>query len=436
MCMFSAQNTNGIFILAVIVMIDIGSTDMYVAGGVSAFNDTGAVVALGYTDGSQVNGTIGLASLDFSGYKIPAQAFINVTNGDTGYWPGLIGLGFDSPSHPIPSAITAAGLNGTLIGKSVLSNIFDQNPDKRRIFALSLSRNDDQGGTADGSLDIDEYDDLYPEVEWSGGWSILMDGMFFNDIRDAIYSAVPGAVHTGPNSTFNENVWVIPCDAAIDLHTMFGGQNSSLHPLELSDVHVFSGPDGQSYTVCTRAIANDRAMGWGRDTLFGRTFLRNVYAVFGFGNETTGPYAQMLSQTNFTVAAADFSAIRSQLLTNGPPELFPADLVQRLDGPSSTSIASSSTSTASSPASCAPTGDLGGQSIRQLDLAANAPSTASTSDSKLSKYGPIVIGANLALLLLLMCLAVSRLVITGRRSGPQGARDAKYTPVKLREDMP
>lgn len=43
-----------------------------------------------------------------------------------------------------------------------------------------------------------------------------------DDVRNAIYSAVPGAVHTSPNSTFNGDAWVVPCNTAIDLHTMFG----------------------------------------------------------------------------------------------------------------------------------------------------------------------------------------------------------------------
>lgn len=142
---------------------------------------------------------------------------------------------------------------------------------------------------------------------------------------------------------------------------------------------------------------------------------------FSFGNESTGAYAQLLSLTDKTTAAADFSTIRSQLLAAGPPELSPADLVQRLDGSLSTS-----------------TGDSGGGSqsaAAQLNVAANAPSPAT--DSKLSKYGPIVIGllgANLALLLFVLCLGVSHLVRAGGRMGPQGARNAKYTPVKLRED--
>ncbi|KAJ7142454.1 aspartic peptidase domain-containing protein [Mycena epipterygia] len=428
------------------VIIDTGSTDMYISsppGGIGPFNDTGAVAALHYEDGAGINGTVGLASFEIAGYTIPAQAFINVTNGAGDGFSGLVGLGFDAPSDPIPSGLTAVGLNGTLIGKSVLSSIFDQNPDKPRMFGLSLSRNGDQGGTANGSLTIGEYDVRYSAVqhapllsqfpEGSNDWSVLMDGIFVNDvqipwatdpkgtvpagkvhglldsdttlfyvpedIRNAIYSIVPGAVHTAQNSSWYGDAWVIPCDTAIDLHTMFGqysrGQNFTLHPLDLSNLDVLSGPDGQNYTVCTGAI--DDGLGIGRDARFGQTFLRNVYTVFAFGNETTGAYVQMLSQTNKTAAVADFSAIRLQQLGSGPPELTPADLVQLFDGPLPTS-----------------TGDLGGSSqlvAAQQDIAANVPSTST--DSKLSKYGPIVIGllgANLALLLLLLSLAVFHLV--------------------------
>lgn len=174
---------------------------------------------------------------------------------------GLVGLGFDGPNGSIPSALTDAGYNGTDVGKAVLTSIYDQNPTAGRFFAFSLSRVGDVDDTADASLTISGYDEKYAAVQSapalpqypvnSGRWSVLASGvsvdgaaipwtaydtttpsgqtavlfdtgttnflvpkqvcrpriflfasrcLLCNQVRDAIYSAVPGAV-LAPNSS-------------------------------------------------------------------------------------------------------------------------------------------------------------------------------------------------------------------------------------------
>ncbi|KAJ7669242.1 aspartic peptidase domain-containing protein [Mycena polygramma] len=508
----------------VTLSIDTGSTDIFLhpwpAGGPGPFDATNATGSLQYVDGTGVNGTIGLASVEFFGYHIPAQAFINVTNAnnmDPSPFNGLVGLGFDSPSGPIPSGLSAANFtNASLVGKSLLGSIFDLNPDIPRFYALSLSRHDALGEYDDGSFDIGQYDPRYSEVQHApllpqfpeGGsdWSILTDGVFVNgskipwavdptanitdgkakglldtgtsfmnlprDVRDGIYSAIPGAVQTSENSSLGETTWVVPCETAIDLQIGFGGETFRIHPLDLSELDVLLGPDEKNYTVCKGVIFP----GTEPDALFGDLFLHNVYTVFGFGNETTGgAYIQLLSLTNET-SMTDYSNVRSPLLTSGPPELSPADLVQLFDGPSSSapeksttassttpsstssttsSTSSSSISTTSSTASSSPspisqsatassstssasTPPSEGVVAGDLAAAASLPTTTS-SDSKVAKYGPIVIGllgANLGLLLFLLYLGVSALVKHGRTVGsPRRTREAKYTPVRLGDDI-
>ncbi|KAJ7669240.1 aspartic peptidase domain-containing protein, partial [Mycena polygramma] len=459
------------------------------------------------------NGTVGLASFDFVGYKIPAQAFINATEGDGGEPPpffGLVGLGFDGPDDPIPRGLSAANFtNGSEVGKSVLTNIFNLYPDIPRFFALSLPRDGDQGASGDGSFAIGAYDDRYSEVqhapllpqfpENSGSWSILTDGIFVNgskiawavdpsanitagkakglldtgtaliylprDVQDSAYSTIPGAVQTTQNSSLFETAWVVPCGTAIDLQIGFGGETFRVHPLDLSELHVVLGPNGKNYTVCKGLILpNDD----GRDAIFGDVFLRNVYTVFGFGNETTGgAYIQLLSLTNET-SMTDYSNMRSPLLAGGPPELSPVDLVQLFDGPSSSaaeesttasSTTSSSTSTttsatsSSSPSTTSPSttspsataASTASSSTSQSgdviagDLAAAASVPTPSTDSKAPGYGPIMIGllgANLAILLFLLYLGVSALVKHDRTVGsPRRTREAKYAPVKLGEDI-
>lgn len=79
---------------------------------------------------------------------------------------GILGLGFDTAvgGSLIDNAVQQAqGTNATW-GRSVLSNIFAQDPSGSDYIAISLSRTHDQEGTADGSLAIAEYDSNYAAV--------------------------------------------------------------------------------------------------------------------------------------------------------------------------------------------------------------------------------------------------------------------------------
>ncbi|KAJ7801053.1 aspartic peptidase domain-containing protein [Mycena olivaceomarginata] len=520
------------------VMLDTGSTDMWVAptGGISgAFNDTGAFATIAYGDGSNfVNGSVGLGLVEVAGFSIPNQAFINVTNSvgeesdvAQGIF-GLVGFGFDGPRGSIPSSLTAAGYNGTDVGKAVLSSIFAQDPSKGQFFAFSLSRVGDVQDSADASLVISGYDDKYSAVQSapllpqfpvnSGRWSVLTEGISVGglaipwtslgsdapggqtavlfdtgttnflvpaEVRDAIYSAVPGAVlaknSSIPNLKFSEDedVWVIPCNTPVNLTTKFAGQEFPIHPLDLSDMAHLIGPDGKNYTICVGSITNGgQILGPGLDALYGDSFLRNVYSVFSFGNDTTPPNVQLLADTKTEEAAADFLTVRAELLANSPgPELAPQDIINLFDGPSSASSASASASStptssdstpassvgsftptsaestpvtsaisstptsavADMPACTVPAGsDVAASKLGKpaLDLADN--STSGT-DSTIAKYGPIIIGllaANLVLLLIVAFLGVMNYVRNGRSSGPTRALNPSYAPVKLREDEP
>ncbi|KAJ6567113.1 aspartic peptidase domain-containing protein [Mycena capillaripes] len=492
------------------VMLDTGSTDAWVApiGGISgSFNDTGAVALIAYGDGSNfVNGSVGLATVEIAGFTILNQAFINVTNSvgeesdqSSGIF-GLVGLGFDGPGGSIPSSLTAAGFNGTDVGKSVLSSIYAQNPDKGQFFSFSLSRVGDVADTADASLVISGFDDKYATVQSapllpqfpanSGAWSVLTEGIsvggaaipwtsFSTDVpngqtivlfdtgttnflvpaelRDAIYSAVPGAVlaknSSIPNLKFSEDedVWVVPCNTAVNMTTKFAGQDFPIHPLDITDMSFLVGPDGKNYTVCTGSITNGGSiLGGGLDALYGDSFLRNVYSVFSFGNDTTTPHVQLLADTVTDQAAADFATVRAELLEDSPPELAPQDIINLFDGPSSSASAtptafstpasaSAATPTANpAPACTIPAGSdaVANSGKASVNLADNA---SSSTDSTVAKYGPIIVGllaANLVILLLVAFLGVMSFVRNGRSAGPTRALNPSYQPVKLKEEGP
>ncbi|KAJ7700723.1 aspartic peptidase domain-containing protein [Mycena rosella] len=532
------------------VILDTGSTDMWVAPptGISgSFKDTGASATIAYGDGSNfVNGTIGVGLVEIAGFSIPDQAFINVTNSVGGESDvaggifGLVGFGFDGPGGSIPSALTAVGFNGTDVGKSVLSSIFDQDSTKGRFFAFSLSRVGDVNDSADASLVISGYDDHYTAVQFApiltqfppnnGGWSVLSEGVSVGgqpidwsafdtttptgnsivlfdtgttnflvpaQIRDAIYSAVPGAVlaknSSIPNTKFSEDedVWVVPCSTPVNFTTKFAGQEFPIHPLDLTDLTVLLGPDGKNYTVCTGSITNGGSiLGPGLDALYGDSFLRNVYSVFSFGNDTTLPYVQLLSQTD-AGAAADFYQVRAEILASSPNELSPEEIIDIFDGSSSntsitisssstpTSATGSSTSTVSTDSSTptlttdSPTPTVATDSsaptsafasvftattssapLPECTSAASSDALASSgkvsvnladsgsgsdTESTTAKYGLIIITllvANLVVLLVVAFLGVMSFARTRRTTGSTRALNPQYAPVQLKEDAP
>ncbi|KAJ7915462.1 aspartic peptidase domain-containing protein, partial [Mycena leptocephala] len=489
------------------VTLDTGSTDLWVSPpSTVSFESTGVTHKIPYGEGqTYINGTIGLSEVDIAGHRIPSQgksegfSFECENNGIC----GLVGLGFDGPGGGIESALAATGMDPS-IGKSVLSSIFDMNPDMGRFFTFSLSRLGDKKGSADASLTIGDYDEKYADVEWepkrplfpegAQSWRTLLDGFSVNgvdipwtansettlpgkklilldtgttnihvnpEIVSAIYSSVPGAVLaknssiSSPHWSADTDVWVVPCNETISMTAYFDGHPYPIHPLDLSDMFTQIGPDGVNYTICVGAVTNGGTITnteTSDDAVLGASFLRNVYTVFSFGDNTTAPYVQFLSQTNEWQASNDFRRVRRRRLAKSPPEIAPADLVLLFDGfflsgasnPSSGSSNSSSSSgsgssnsgsgSSSDSSSCPQTTTISGKV--SVDLADNGSS--STTGSQIDKYAPIIIGllsANLLILFVLAFLGVMGFVRRGRKIGQTRAVNPQYTPVRLKEDM-
>ncbi|KAF7367156.1 Six-hairpin glycosidase [Mycena sanguinolenta] len=363
--------------------------------GLTNFNDTGLSTTVRYGDGSTfVSGDIGVGAFSLDGqFTVPFQAYLNVAS-EAGEDPdldigifGLLGLGFETNGgSEINNAVQHAQGPEATWGQSVLSNIFAQNPDSSNFMGIALSRLGDQEGSADGSLTIAEYDPDYESVQnspklsqtpaGSGTWSIVLDSFKVggNPITwpstlsaapagknivlldtgttnilmpqaqvNAIYSTIPGAVLTqDPNIPLahvseSHNVWVVPCTAEINVATTFAGQDFAIHPLDVTDMGIIQSPDGtHNFTVCLNAFTDIGLIGQGEtDALFGDSFLRNVYTAFDFGTggPTKGtPFVQMLSTTDATKSAADFTAVRAAAMQNMPPELKPIDLIRVFNG--------------------------------------------------------------------------------------------------------
>ncbi|KAJ7867210.1 aspartic peptidase domain-containing protein [Mycena olivaceomarginata] len=397
------------------VLIDTGSTDL--------------CTTLRYGDGTNfVTGDIGIGAFELDGqFAVPAQAYLfgksqagEEADFAEGHF-GILGLGFDTVgASRINTAIQTADGAASTRGRSVLSNIFAQNPSGSDYIGIALSRTGDGEGTADGSLTISEYDSDYeavgsaPKISQappnSGVWSVVMDGFSVGGKKItwpttlttvaptgknvvlldtgcvpslAVYSSIPGAVFS-PTSRIplvqfstTTDVWVVPCTAQVDVVATFGGQDFALHPLDVTDMQVLTSPDGtHNFTVCTNAFTDLGTIAAGEtDALFGDSFLRNVYTAFDFGTggPTKGtPFVQMLSTTDATKSAADLINVRRQSMANMPPELSPADLAKVFNGtlraadavPVATSSFAVSTPSATSAggSNATPTGASGGGS--------------------------------------------------------------------------
>jgi len=238
-------------------------------GGIGKFNDTGIDLELLYGDGTYgTKGTIGVSPLQFGSYHIDQQAFVNVVKStitglqELGIY-GFLGLSFDfSNVSPINRKIKSLYGPDATWGRSVLKNIFAQNPSQPNFVAIDLSRTDDLEDTGGGSLSIGEYDDKYagvakkpklPQYPKGGDrWTILLEGISVDGkvvpvqstisgiptgsaqalldtgdptsvfpvaIHDAIYSSVPGSAKYSDDTG---QVWFIPCNTTILVEVQFG----------------------------------------------------------------------------------------------------------------------------------------------------------------------------------------------------------------------
>lgn len=373
-----------------VVALDTGSTDLWVHPATLdsgwTINDTNIPLQLRYGDGSYgVNGSIAVASFAMGSFNIAEQAFLRVESTtvlglrEMGI-DGVLGLSFDfNTASPINQAARARDGPDASWGSSVLKNIFDQDPDTPNFIALDLARTDDLEDVAGGSFSIGTY----PTEEWATGiaqaprlaqfprggsrWTTLLDGVLVDgtplqglgsSIRGApngslvvlldsgdptasvpvrlqreIYSRVPGAVSFERRG---EVVWVLPCDAKTVVEFVFGGKSFPLHPLDLSVLSTVT-VSGTQYTACVKSIFGvDDLGGIEFDASLGDIFLRNVYTVFDFGDEsadgTSGgePFVQFLAQTNVSTAVAQVGSIRNRTMAMRPREIAPVELLQLL----------------------------------------------------------------------------------------------------------
>jgi len=358
------------------VQLDTGSTDLWVYGAqfpgvlTQAQNYTDVSLNLTYGLGS-VLGPVSIIDIEFADIPVKSQALLNAVNTldeDTLFGLGaygILGLGADSLSV-INVAMTQKYKDTR--GRSVLSNIFAQDPSEPNHIAFYLGRIGDLDDSSDGTFSVGSFNPKYSAVQnmpvlpvfdpnAAGGarWSTTIDGIEFgghnvtfpkstvskapsnklialldtgasamyipNELATALYNTIEGAIFLS-----TENVWLVPCLSEIEIALWIQGQRYPIHPLDVTQpivAQLFSLPNA---TYCLMEVQPmDASFAGVFDLWLGDVFLRNVYSVYDFGDTDpkTGkagdPYMKLLTITDQTAALADFTVSRPKSLAALPP---------------------------------------------------------------------------------------------------------------------
>ncbi|KZS90408.1 acid protease, partial [Sistotremastrum niveocremeum HHB9708] len=337
------------------VLIDTGSSDLWATGQIPNSTPTNFTADVTYAQGD-AGGYISIAPVQFAGYTIPDQAYINVTSGDPPSVDGLIGLG------PYMGS-TIRTTVGSPSADPVLNRIFAQNTSTPNFLSFILGRSSGPSQPFSGELTVGEviqgFEKISGEVKNevqvlptsdSGDqhWALSLDTFTGPDgkaipytttvpneskpvavldsgfslpqipgnISDAIYGRVQGAqwLTTSPVGP----VWQIPCEQELNISVTIGGKVYPIHPLDVS-LEITINPDIPN--ICVGAF-QPSTIGFSNaaqifDMVLGMSFLRNTYTLINFGDfvdvnssVTADPYIQLLSLTDPGQAHQDFVSTR------------------------------------------------------------------------------------------------------------------------------
>ncbi|KAF7364913.1 Aspartic peptidase A1 [Mycena venus] len=370
---------------SVSVILDTGSSDLWVhfPGTPPTTTDTGKGLSLAYAVGS-ASGNIHTAQLEFDGYTVQDQAFLQVADASSfstdDAFDGLIGLG------PNVGSAIHDKLDGDA-GSTMLNRIFSQNKTTSNYITFLLDRKNDPGEPFTGQFSIGEpvkgfenitsqpnlnVETVHKLLDDQQHWQALTDkdntvtgpdgnviniksivpkapkgqmvavfdsGFTFSqvprDMSDAIYGRVQGAVYDTKNEW-----WTVPCGQMINLTFHFGGVAFPIHPLDVVDDN-FKILDKNGNHVCIGAfqpITSAFSLFGNFDMIMGMTFIRNAYTLMNFGDwvddsstDRGDPYIQLLPLTDPAAAHADFVNVRlAGVDTTGSSQyaLLPADQMQ------------------------------------------------------------------------------------------------------------
>ncbi|KAJ7591057.1 aspartic peptidase domain-containing protein, partial [Mycena floridula] len=337
------------------VQLDTGSSDLWIKGAVSPLPNTIQTARSRFTSYGigWAQGNLAFAPVEFAGISVASQALLDassVQNPALGYGAvGILGLGFTSLSS-IDSALNASGSSK---GRSLLFNLFQDNPSEPNFISFALQRSTEPNDEVEGSFSIGEYEPEYAAIAQNAAistwppqsptrWTVLVEAVLVGTstvipatsiggvpsnralvlldsgtswtyapkaICDAIYSGVPGAFFSNDISQ-----WVVPCDAEIDIAIQMGFSSGQVFPVHPLDVAPYSLSD--TSTCVGSFVPQSVAVGAGEfDWLIGDNFLRSVYSVYDFGDfDSSGkmgdPYVKLLSLVDPNNGSAEFVKVR------------------------------------------------------------------------------------------------------------------------------
>ncbi|KAJ7904511.1 aspartic peptidase domain-containing protein [Mycena olivaceomarginata] len=334
------------------VQLDTGSSDIWIKGASSPLpnvSDTTTTYNLTYSIG-WVFGHIGYGPVEFAGIKVASQALLDVSSANNpalGYGAeGLVGLGFTSLS----SIDHEVNKTGASTGRSLLYNLFQDNPSEPNFIAFALQRSTDASDTIEGTFSIGETEPDYAAVmkgpaipTWPvsspSRWNVLVEALLVGntvvtpnttvvgapanravalldsgtsysyaptEICQAIYGGVPGAQY---NASLGQ--WTVPCSAEVDIALQFGGQVYPIHPLDMTPNNL-----GDASICVGSFVPQTLSVGAGEfDWLVGDNVLRSMYSVYDFGdfdsnNKMGNPYVKLLALVDPNEASKDFHKVR------------------------------------------------------------------------------------------------------------------------------
>lgn len=358
------------------VLIDTGSSDLYVAGNVAGAGNTGKKATINYAIGA-ASGPILTAKMELADFTVMDQAFILDQSGNNPKGEGLIGLGPNSGSE-IHSTLNNPN------GDTPLDRIFRQNTSTPNYLTIYLGRSDDPSDPFPGEITIGQpikgYENVtrmpkLPVFEVDDGlsqhWQTLLDadGIIGPDgqpvqvtshvknggknrlnaifdsgfslpqvpkaVADAFYGRVPGAQLV--NYTGLGEVYTLPCDVELNVTFKFNNVSYPIHPLDTS-LSSLGKTDAQGNQVCVGAFQPIQAGAESStyDMILGMAFLRNAYILINYGDfvdgsssKTGNPYIQLLPLTaDLTEAHSDFVQARLMGVDNtGNFKLLPASVL-------------------------------------------------------------------------------------------------------------
>ncbi|EMD37877.1 hypothetical protein CERSUDRAFT_114514 [Gelatoporia subvermispora B] len=337
------------------VLVDTGSSDLWVAGSIPGAADSGHTASVNYALGN-VDGPIKFADLEFDGYSVENQAFIeaNIDPSHPG-GQGIIGLGPNSGSE-VHSTINNPS------GDAVLDRIFRANTSAPNILTILLGRADDPSEPFPGEITVGRtisgFENITSQPKLSvrddsdsvnQHWQTLTDknGILGPDgqpisvssgvkgapsgqlvtvfdsgfslpqvpkaVADGIYGRFPQASFQNVTQAGLGPVWTLPCDVEVNITFKFGGVSFPIHPLDTNYDDGFVYPNGTKFCVGAFQPIQSGAESSDYDMILGMAFLRNAYLLVNFGDfvdgsssNTAAPYIQMLPVTSPSAAHDDF----------------------------------------------------------------------------------------------------------------------------------